>query len=458
MKRSSGILLPIFSLPSKYGIGCFSLEAYNFIDFLSKSGQSYWQILPLVPAGECESPYSSPSTFAGNPLFIDLEQLIIMQLLTREEVEFYEWDNSNIIDYPIVTSNKMKLLYKAYMRSNHFNDPNFIKFCIDNAYWLEEYCDYMEIAEGNSVDYYKFEQFIFDLQWRKVKEYANYKGIKIIGDLPLYVSLNSADVYNNPDIFELDLDIVPNNVAGCPPDMSSPNGQVWGNPLYDWDYLKETEYDWWVKRMRRCADLHDVVRLDHFRGFYDYYSIPANTMDAKNGEWKLGPAMDLFKLLEEKIPNLDFIAEDLGFLSPGVHQLMKDTGYPGMKILQFAFNSGKDNPYLPENISENYVVYTGTHDNNTTLGWYKNASEWEKEHLKQYIPNIIDVCWDLIELAMSTKANLCIIQMQDYLGLDADCRTNTPGTINKNWKWRMTEEPTEDLAKRIKYLTKKYNR
>lgn len=459
MKRSSGILLPVFSLPSKYGgIGCFSLEAYHFIDFLSKAGQSYWQILPLVPPGECESPYSSPSTFAGNPLFIDLEQLIIMGLLIREEIEYYDWDNSNMINYPQVKENKSKLLYKAFMRSNHYNDPWFIQFCKDNKYWLDEYAIYMEFKEGKSVDYYIFEQYLFDLQWKKIKEYANYKGIKIIGDLPIYVSLNSADLHNNPELFQLDENMMPIMVAGCPPDMSAPEGQVWGNPLYDWGYHKQTNYAWWVKRMKRYAALHDIVRLDHFRGFYDYYAVPVNDRNAKNGEWRLGPGIDLFKVLEEKIPNLEFIAEDLGFLSQGVHDLMRDTGYPGMKILQFAFNSGKDNPYLPENISNNYVVYTGTHDNNTTLGWYKNATNWEKEHLRQYISCVNDISWDLIELAMSTKADLCIVQLQDYLGLDSDCRTNTPGTININWKWRMTEELNDDLAKRIKYLTIKYLR
>jgi 4-alpha-glucanotransferase len=458
MKRSSGILLPVFSLPSKYGIGCFSWEAYDFIDFLSKAGQSYWQILPLVPAGECESPYSSPSTFAGNPLFIDLEQLIIQRLLTRKEIESYEWDNLDIINYSQVKENKMELLYSAFTRSNHYKDPWFIEFCKENEYWLDEYAMYMESTEGKPIDFYIFLQFIFDVQWKRVKEYANRKGIKIIGDLPLYVSLNSADAYNNPELFQIGSDMKLSAVAGCPPDMSAEDGQIWGNPLYDWEYHKKTGYRWWVERMKRCAVLHDVVRLDHFRGFYDYYAIPAEDKNAKNGEWKLGPAMDLFKVLEEQIPELEFIAEDLGFLSPGVHDLMRETGYPGMKILQFAFNGGKDNPYLPENISENYVVYTGTHDNNTTLGWYNNATDWEKEHLRQYIPELENVSWDLAELAMSTKANLCIIQMQDYLELDGDCRTNTPGTININWKWKMIELPTIQLAEKIKNLTEKYNR
>ena len=456
MKRSSGILLPIFSLPSKYGIGCFSLEAYDFIDFLSESGQTYWQILPLVPSGDCESPYSSPSTFAGNYLFIDLEQLVIQRLITQEEVDHYQWDNEYLINYPQVKENKFKLIYTAFMRSNHYIKPDFIEFRKENEYWLEDYAEYMSKRDDVIADYYIFEQFIFDKQWKSLKKYANEKGIKIIGDLPIYVSLNSADVYGKPELFQIEQGEV-SSVAGCAPDMSSEEGQIWGNPLYDWNYHKQTGYAWWIERMKRCMKMYDVVRLDHFRGFYDYYSIPKGK-NAKHGEWKLGPGLELFKVLEEKIENLEVIAEDLGILSPGVHQLMKDTGYPGMKILQFAFNGGKDNPYLPENISENYVVYTGTHDNNTTLGWYNNASDWEKEQLKEYIPHISCVSWDLAELAMSTRANICIIQLQDYLVLDSECRTNTPGTIDINWKWKLTEGLSVDLLNAIKQLTSKYNR
>lgn len=457
--RTSGILLPIFSLPSKHGIGCFSIEAIDFIRFLADAGQKYWQILPLVPPGSCESPYQSVSTFAGNPMFIDLTQLINQGLLTKEEVDMYDWDNSNIVNYPKVKEYKGKLLWKAYERSYHYTDPRYKNFCNRNAYWLEEYAYYMCRKEGLDINYYKFEQYHFERQWNIIRSYAKYKGIKIIGDLPIYVSLDSADVYHNPELFELDLlGMTPTAVAGCPPDYSAPKGQVWGNPLYNWDEHKKTSYKWWIKRIEHCFKLHDVIRLDHFRGFYDYFSIPFGDKTAENGEWKLGPGLDLFDKIKEELPGVEFIAEDLGFLSPGVHQLMKDTGFPGMKILHFAFNGGKDNPYLPENISENFVVYTGTHDNNTTLGWYKEATEWEKEHLKQYIPEIKDISWDLIELAMSTKANTCIIQMQDYLGLDGDCRTNTPGTININWMWRMTEMPDITLANRIKSLTEQYER
>lgn len=456
--RTCGILLPIFSLPSRYGIGCFSAEAYEFIDFLSESGQTYWQILPLVPAGDCESPYSSPSTFAGNPLFIDLEQLRIQRLLTKDEIDNCNWGNSFMINYPLVKENKMRLLYKAFERSDHYKDPNFISFCKENEYWLDDYAQYMERKERKSVDYYIFEQFVFDEQWKRLRQHAKNKGIQIIGDLPIYVSLNSVDVDSKPELFDLDHNGKPSSVAGCPPDMSSTDGQVWGNPLYDWTYHKQTGYTWWVERIKRCMRLYDIVRLDHFRGFYDYYTVPVGKT-AKEGEWKLGPGLELFKVLEEKVPNLKVIVEDLGILSPGVHQLMKDTGYPGMKILHFAFNSGKDNPYLPENIHENFVVYTGTHDNNTTMGWFDEATDWEKRHFYQYIQHPCGcVSWDMLELAMSTRADTCIIQMQDYLVLGSDCRINTPGTININWKWRMLEQPSRDLLESIKRMTYKYHR
>ena len=456
--RNSGILLPVFSLPSEYGIGCFSQEAYDFIDFLAKSDQKYWQILPLVIPGECESPYSSPSTFAGNPLFIDLESLVRGGMLTKNEIDSYDWDNSDKINYEKVKLYKGELLRKAYLRSNHKNEFAFKYFCNKNAYWLNDYAKYMSEKNGYKEDYYKFEQYHFDVQWSVLKSYARFNGIKIIGDLPIYVSLNSVEVTCNPELFELDENKKPINIAGCPPDMSSEDGQVWGNPLYNWDKHAETNYEWWVKRVKRCFELHDVVRLDHFRGFYDYFAIPNGDRTAKNGEWRLGPGIELFEKIQEELGDVEFIAEDLGILSQGVYDLMEETGFPGMKIMQYAFNGGKDNPYLPENITENCIVYTGTHDNNTTLGWYNNTSEWEKKQLQEYIPKIKNISWDLIELAMKSRAKTCIIPMQDYLELDADSRTNTPGTININWMWRMTEIPNRKVMNRIKRLVKKYKR
>jgi 4-alpha-glucanotransferase len=453
--RTSGILLPIFSLPTTQGIGSFSREAFEFVDFLAEAGQKYWQILPLVPPGACESPYQSISTFAGNPLFIDVYELLNEGLIDEDDIE--EWGGDKV-DYNKVREYKTKLLKKAFKKSEYYRTDEYVRFYIENSFWLEEYVQLMWLRNDEKPAYYRFEQFMFFKQWMKVKEYANSKGIKIIGDLPIYVSLDSTDVFFHKELFEVDNDGKPYNVAGCEPDWSCKDGQVWGNPLYNWWRHGETNFDWWIKRVRHCFKLHDVVRLDHFRGFYDYYSIPYGDKTAKNGFWRLGPGFHLFQKIKERLGDVEFIAEDLGFLSQGVHDLMRDTGFPGMKILHFAFNGGKDNPYLPENISENYVVYTGTHDNNTTVGWYNEATEWEKEHLKQYIPEIKDISWDLVELAMSTKANTCIIQMQDYLGLGAEHRVNTPGTININWMWMMTEMPDKELANRIRSITKQYNR
>ena len=316
----------------------------------------------------------------------------------------------------------------------------------------------MSKKEGEEPEIYKFQQFLFFHQWSEIKWYANYKGIKIIGDLPIYVSLESSDVYDNPELFQLELDIIPKAVAGCPPDMFSEEGQLWGNPLYDWDKHKETNFEWWVKRIEHNLKLYDVVRIDHFRALYDYYSIPFGAKSAKEGEWKLGPGMDLFKAIEAKLGKVNLIAEDLGILSPGVYDLLRDSGLPGMKILHYAFNGGKDNPYLPENITENYIVYTGTHDNDTTVGWYEKASEWEKEQLQSYIGEG-EIHWEMIELAMSTKAKICIIPIQDYLGLGSEARVNIPGVVGKeNWSWKLKEIPTKELAVKIKGITEKYKR
>lgn len=456
--RSAGILLPIFSLPSKYGIGSFSIEALDFIDFLVDAGQKYWQILPLVIPGPCDSPYQSISTFAGNPYFIDLDKLVYQRLLTVEEVNDCDWGErySDKVDYEKVRKNKDKLLRLAFSRSNHYKDPWFLDFCKKNDYWLKDYCYYMAFKENENPEYYKFEQFIFDQQWMIIKAYANYKGIEIIGDLPIYVAMDSVDVYYNKEIFELE-DGKLSRVAGCPPDDSSIDGQKWGNPLYDWDKNKETGYDWWIKRIKHCFDLYDIVRLDHFRGFYDYFSIPIDG-PVKDGEWKLGPSIDLFNKIKEELGELNFIAEDLGYLTPGVHELLAQTGFPGMKILHFAFNGGDDNPYLPENINNNNcVIYTGTHDNDTTIGWYKKANDWEKKRFRDIVGRG-NPSWRMIDLAMSTVADMCIIQMQDYLELGTEDRVNTPGTTFGNWQWRMKGIPCTELSDKIKELTKKHNR
>lgn len=454
--RKSGILMPIFSLPSKYGIGSFSKEAYDFIDFLVESGQKYWQILPLGPTGYGNSPYQSYSTFAGNPYFIDLTMFV-----SSEELDKYDWgNNSERVDYDKIILNKTKVLKQIY--ENIGEGINVLRdyrdFCKEQKFWLDGYAKFMYLKEGEEEDFYRFQQFLFYMQWLKLKNYAEAQGIEIIGDIPIYVSLESSDVFDNPELFQMELDIVPKAVAGCPPDMFSEEGQLWGNPLYDWDKHKETKFDWWIKRIEHNLKLYDVVRIDHFRALYDYYSIPFGAKSAKEGEWKLGPGMDIFKAIESKLGKTNLIAEDLGILSPGVYDLLRESGLPGMKILHFAFNGGKDNLYLPENITENYIVYTGTHDNNTTVGWYENASEWEKEQFHSYIGDG-EIHWEMIKLAMSTKAETCIIPIQDYLGLGSEARINVPGVVSKNnWSWRLKELPTSELATKIKKVTEEYNR
>lgn len=454
--RKSGILMPIFSLPSKYGIGSFSKEAYDFIDFLVESGQKYWQILPLCPTSWGNSPYQSFSTFAGNPYFIDLTMFV-----SSEELDKYDWENdSERVDYDKIILNKTKVLKQIY--ENIGEGINVLReyrdFCKEQKFWLDGYAKFMYLKEGEEEDFYRFQQFLFYMQWFKLKDYAEAQGIEIIGDIPIYVSLESSDVFDNPELFQMELDIVPKAVAGCPPDMFSEEGQLWGNPLYDWDKHKETKFDWWIKRIEHNLKLYDVVRIDHFRALYDYYSIPFGAKSAKEGEWKLGPGMDIFKAIESKLGKTNLIAEDLGILSPGVYDLLRESGLPGMKILHFAFNGGKDNLYLPENITENYVIYTGTHDNDTTVGWYENASEWEKEQFHSYIGDG-EIHWEMIKLAMSTKAETCIIPIQDYLGLGSEARINVPGVVSKNnWSWRLKELPTSELATKIKKVTEEYNR
>lgn len=457
MKKECGILLPVFSLPSKYGIGSFSKEAYQFIDFLKEAGQTYWQILPLVPVDSTYSPYQSCSTFAGDYIYISLMHLVESGLLSIEEVDSLNWDcDPQFVDYEKVRSHKLYLLRVAFLRYNTDNYDFYI-FCEEQKFWLDDYAKYMADINSDGTLFYKFIQYIFFKQWNQLKRYANIKGIRIIGDLPIYVSLDSADVRYNPELFQLEYGR-PKAVAGCPPDQFSDNGQIWGNPLYDWNKHKETGYRWWIERIRHCFRLYDVVRIDHFRAMYDYFSIPYGDDTAKFGHWEYGPGMDLFNHIKKELGDVNIIAEDLGILSPGVIDLLNETGYPGMKILQFAFGGGSDNPYLPENMgTDNCIVYTGTHDNDTTVGWWNKASNWEKEHFKKYSSNS-NPCWGMIDLAMSSRAKICIIPMQDYLQLDSYSRINTPGTIDGNWKWRLTQIPSEDLAYIIKCTAEHYNR
>ena len=489
--RKSGILLPVSSIPSKYGIGTFSKQAYAFIDLLEKAGQTYWQMLPLGPTGYGDSPYQSFSTFAGNPYYIDLEKLIEEGYLTKEECEQYDFgDNAEYVDYEKVYNSRFKVLRKAFKNSKIEEKEEFKTFISQNSYWLDDYALYMAVKNSfdgiswiewdediklrkesalasyrekfaEEIAFYQFQQFLFAKQWTALKDYANKKKIQIIGDIPIYVAFDSADTWANPELFQLDDTCTPIAVAGCPPDAFSATGQLWGNPLYRWDYHKKTEYAWWIKRIAYCYELYDVVRIDHFRGFDEYYAIPYGDPTAEFGHWEQGPGYDIFKTMKEKLGKKAVIAEDLGFLTDSVLKLVKKTGYPGMKILQFAFDSREESDYLPHNYTTNSVVYTGTHDNDTMLGWYQSLNRHDKAFAKKYlnIRSNKDVQWEFIRAAMSSVSDTCIIPMQDYLGLGTEARINVPSTLGTNWKWRMLPDAfDEELAERIRKMTKLYGR
>lgn len=489
--RKSGILLPVSSIPSKYGIGTFSKEAYEFVDFLTDAGQKLWQILPLGPTGYGDSPYQSFSTFAGNPYYIDLEALIEKGWLTEAECEECDFgDNQMYVDYEKIYLSRFKVLRKAYERSGIGSDKEFIAFKGENAFWLEDYALYMAVKNSfqgvswiewdedirlrkpaamkeykdkysKEVEFYEFQQFLFANQWFALKEYANEKGIDIIGDIPIYVAFDSADTWANPELFQLDKDCIPIGVAGCPPDAFSSTGQLWGNPLYKWEYHKATGYEWWMRRIDYCYRLYDIVRIDHFRGFDEYYFIPYGNPTAELGHWEKGPGYDIFRVMKEKLGNKRVIAEDLGFLTPSVIKLVKKTGYPGMKILQFAFDSREESDYLPHNYTNNSVVYTGTHDNDTTMGWYDTFNRRDKSFAKRYlnIKERKEVHWEFIRSALASVADTAVIPMQDYLGLGSEARINVPSTVGNNWKWRLIAGQTDsELAEKIRKMAKLYGR
>ncbi len=493
MKRQCGMLLPVSSLPSRYGIGAFSKEAYEFVDLLCETDQKLWQILPLGPTGYGDSPYQSFSTFAGNPYFIDLERLTEEGLLTEEECEAYDWGSeTDTVSYDKIYQGRFTLLKKAYGRYSLAGDEGFQEFYDKNSFWLKDYALYMAIKDKKSgqcwsdweadirlrqedairkyeemleddIRFYMFVQYLFRTQWMALKKYANEKGIQIIGDIPIYVSFDSVDVWAGPELFQLDGDRIPLAVAGCPPDAFSADGQLWGNPLYDWAYHKKTGYRWWIDRLRAQFELFDIVRIDHFRGFDAYYSIPYEDETAVNGHWEKGIGIDLFKSIKKELGEMPIIAEDLGYVTDSVKKLLEDTGYPGMKVLQFAFDSREEGCYLPYKYPQNCAVYTGTHDNDTVAGWYEKLRKEDKETAQAYLNNYHtpqeEIYWDYICCALSSVADTCIIPVQDYLGLGSQARINTPSVPSGNWKWRMEKGAfSDELKKKIKVLAGIYGR
>ncbi len=487
--RASGILMPVFSLPSRYGIGSFSKSAYQFVDMLKKAGQKYWQILPLCPTSYGDSPYQSFSTYAGNPYFIDLDQLIEEKLLTRKECQACDFgDDPQDIDYGKLYESRFKLLHKAYERANVGEDQEFEAYRRENAWWLDDYALFMAVKDrfdgvawnewaedirlrwSNAMDYYRRElyyeiefysylQFVFMKQWKKLKNYANINGIEIIGDIPIYVAFDSADAWANPELFQFDSENLPTAVAGCPPDGFSADGQLWGNPLYRWDYHRETGFDWWIRRIAYCSELYDVVRIDHFRGFDEYYSIPYGDTTARNGHWEKGPGIALFEAAKNRLGELNIIAEDLGYITDSVKKLVADSGFPGMKVLEFAFDSREKSDYLPYTYEKNSVVYTGTHDNETIAGWYAGLDKSDLKMCTDYM-NIDRIPgkeyhWDFIRLAMLSVSDLCVIPIQDYLGLDNRARINHPSTLGTNWRWRLAKgQLSASLLKEIREMTR----
>ena len=566
-KRSCGVLLPVASLPSKYGIGSFSKEAYAFVDFIAEAGQTYWQILPLGQTGYGDSPYQSFSTFAGNPYFIDLDELVDEKYLKEPEIaaamvlavrgakvtdsaidaiaatilgQDYPWeglpsevtdlilelrthtaplpmkiqwavggcgiDNPGYVNYEHIYYSRLPLLRRACAGSPYALRPEgvwaekqydplrkeFAKFVKENEDWLPDYALYSAIKEENGgccyieweeklrtrdqaaldeakvrlaeeIRVYEFEQFFFAKQYLALKSYANEKGIKIIGDIPIYVAFDSADTWSHPELFKLDEEGYPEVVAGCPPDAFSATGQLWGNPIYRWDYHKKTDYAWWMERLAHCFELYDVLRIDHFRGFDEYWEIPYGDETAERGKWVAGPGYDLFRVMKEKLGDRAIIAEDLGYLTPSVLELVKKTGYPGMKVLQFAFDPYGDSDYLPHNyLDTNCVVYTGTHDNETSRGWYGSTGEGERRFVSDYcgIKDESEAADAMIRAALMSTADTAVIPMQDYLNLGNEARINHPSTLGGgNWEWRIKKEQlTPELNGRMQRMAVTFRR
>ena len=501
-ERKSGILMHISSLPSEYGIGDFGKKAYEFVDFLNETGQKLWQILPMGPTGYGDSPYQSYSAFAGNYLFIDMEEFVRDEYIKDSDLDKLRGLNyDDNLDYGQIKIEKERLLeeilekFLIKIENDKELEEDYRKFVLKNRYWLEDYALYMvlkdhfnglpwqkwskiyknkienkfekNVINEKKLEYYRFLQYTFYKQWKKLKDYANGKGIKIIGDIPIFAATDSADTWSNSEIFQYTKSKVPKRVAGCPPDYFSKTGQLWGNILYDWKVLKKQNYKWWVDRVKFCFEIYDIVRIDHFRGFESYWSIKYGAKTAIKGKWEKGPGIELFRTIEKKIGKLPIIAEDLGLLTPQVKRLLRRSEYPGMKILEFAFGE-KENDYQPHRYDKNCVAYTGTHDNDTIVGWYEKLDMETKNRCDEYLKKWLiekgrnfwnPIEWRCIDTLWSSKADMILIQMQDLLGLGSEARMNTPSTVGINWKWRLKEKDiTEDIKNRLKEVTTTFNR
>lgn len=496
--RTSGVLLHISSLPSETGIGNFGPAAYRFIDFMEASGIRIWQICPLGPTGYGDSPYQSLSAFAGNPYFIDLKPLLSAGLIKSDELDKLSGLSREKVDYGTLHTTFWPILPQAYNRfkdsgADELNDyGSFKAFRSEHSVWIEDFGlfmalksqfegspwldwpeNYRDIRKAKKLEYsdelveaiesHIFYQYLFFRQLEQLRNYAKAKGIQIFGDIPIFVALDSVDVWANPTLFLLDNKGKPNKVAGVPPDYFSKDGQLWGNPLYDWKIHQETQFKWWIDRIKANLRFYDIIRLDHFRGFESYWSVPAKEKTARNGEWVNSPGLELFKTIHAACPKAKLVAEDLGVITDKVNKLRKAVGLPKMAVLHFAFGDGPDNPYLPHNYSPNTVVYSGTHDNDTTLGWYHQLDTATQDHVRRYLSvsgNYIG--WDLTRAAIQSTANIAIMTLQDLMSLGSEARFNQPGKSMGNWQWRYLPEQLNTLADEsslyLKDLLKLYGR
>ncbi|MFP4187170.1 MAG: 4-alpha-glucanotransferase [Acholeplasmataceae bacterium] len=485
--RRSGILMHVSSLPSPYGIGTFGKKAYDFVDFLIETKQTYWQILPIGPTSYGDSPYQTFSAFAYNPYFIDLDFLVRDGLLAKDEI-LSSHSTDRYVDYGKLYEERFLVLEKAFERFDP-SDADYARFLEANSFWLDDYCLFMALKNERkgaswiswekplrmrkesalakarrdlkeSIAFHRFLQYIAATQWQTLKAYANGHGVSIIGDMPIYVSYDSSDVWANPSLFDLDDELVPNHIAGVPPDSFSDDGQVWGNPLYDWDLMAERDYAWWVERLRSASELFDRVRIDHFIGFQNYFSIEYGAKTAKDGVWHKGPGIELFRAIKKELGDVDIIAEDLGVVTEDVKRLREKAGFPGMKLLQFAFDAREESDYLPHCYTRDTVVYTGTHDNETSKSWLEHLPKRDRKYCLDYInhtgKNPVD---SLIKATLLSVSDTAIIPIQDYLNLGEEGRMNHPSTLGNNWRWRLVESDlTTGVKKKIRYFTELYGR